>query len=156
MLDLLFGIFLTSLGLSSLRQKGCHISEKLDFWWSIPQKITNIGYFGASDDQIIGIRRFCFGNWALEAVEANEVSEAAEVNEAGQVSKAWKSTTVDFRIFQLLEFNNFRANMTLFWFFEKKIVLTESWKLMLKFSSFSVRDCWGSVRSKKFQIVDQA
>ena len=133
-----------------------YISEKLDFWWSIPQKITNIGYFGASDDQIIGIRKFFLGNWALEAVEANEVSEAAEVNEAGEVSKAWKSTTVDFRIFQVLEFNNFRANMTLFWFFEKKIFLTESWKLMLKFSSFSVGGRWGRVRSKKFQIVDQA
>ena len=102
-------------------EKVPYISEKLDFWWSIPQKITNIGYFGASDDQIIGIRKFFWGNWALEAVEANEVSEAAEVNEAGEVSKAWKSTTVDFRIFQLLEFNNFRANMTLFWFFEKNI-----------------------------------
>ena len=133
-----------------------YISEKLDFWWSIPQKITNIGYFGASDDQIIGIRKFFLGNWALEAVEASEVSEAAEVNEAGEVSKAWKSTTVDFRIFQVLEFNNFRANMTLFWFFEKKFFLTESWKLMLKFSSFSVGGRWGRVRSKKFQIVDQA
>ena len=30
-----------------------YISEKLDFWWSIPQKITSIGYFGASDDQTI-------------------------------------------------------------------------------------------------------
>ena len=133
-----------------------YISEKLDFWWSIPQKITSISYFGASDDQIIGIRKFFLGNWALEAVEANEVSEAAEVNEAGEVSEAWKSTTVDFRIFQVLEFNNFRAIMTLFWSFEKKFFLTESWKLMLKFSSFSVGGCWGRVRSKKFQIVDQA
>ena len=54
------------------------------------------------------------GNWALEAVEASEVAEAAEVNEAGEVSKAWKILTVDFRIFQVLEFSNFRANMTLF------------------------------------------
>ena len=50
------------------------------------------------------------GNWALEA---SEVAEAAEVNEAGEVSKAWKITTVDFRVFQILEFNNFRANITL-------------------------------------------
>jgi hypothetical protein len=46
--------------------------------------------------------------------------------------------------------------MTLFWFFEKFFFLTESWKLMLKFSSFSVGGCWGCVRSKKFPIVDQA
>ena len=51
------------------------------------------------------------GNWALDAVEAIEVSEAAEVNEAGEVSKAWKITTVDFRVFQVLEFNNFRTNI---------------------------------------------
>ena len=52
------------------------------------------------------------GNWALEAVEASEGSEAAEVNEAGEVSKAWKITTVDLRVFQVLEFNNFRTNVT--------------------------------------------
>ena len=97
-----------------------YIREKLDFWWSIPQKITSIGYFGASDDQTIRIRKFFGGNWALEAVEASEVAEAAEVNEAGEVSKAWKITTVDFRVFQVLEFNNFRTNITLFWGFEKK------------------------------------
>ena len=51
------------------------------------------------------------GNWALEA---SEVAEATDVNEAGEVSKAWKITTVDFRVFQVLEFNNFRTNITLF------------------------------------------
>ena len=51
------------------------------------------------------------GNWALEA---SEVAEAAEVNEAGEVSKAWKITTVDFRVFQILEFNDFRTKITLF------------------------------------------
>ena len=45
---------------------------------------------------------------------ASEITETAEVNEAGEVSKAWKITTVDFRVFQVLEFNNFRANITLF------------------------------------------
>jgi hypothetical protein len=51
---------------------------------------------------------------ALKAVEASEVAEAAEVNEAGEVSKAWKITTEDFRVFQVLEFNNLRTNITLF------------------------------------------
>ena len=51
---------------------------------------------------------------ALKAVEASEVAEAAEVNEAGELSKAWKITTVDFRVSQVLKFNNFRANITLF------------------------------------------
>ena len=53
-------------------------------------------------------------NWALEAVEASEVAEAGEVNGAGEVSKAWKMTIVDFKVFQVLEFNNFRTNITLF------------------------------------------
>ena len=94
-----------------------YIREKLDFRWSIPQKFTSIGYFSASDDQTIKIRKFFGGNWALEAVEASEVAEATEVNEAGEVSKAWKITTVDFRVFQVLEFNDFRTNITLFWSF---------------------------------------
>ena len=59
---------------------------------------------------MVRIRKVFGGNWALEA---SEVAEAAEVNEAGEVSKAWKITTVDFRVFQILEFNNFRANITL-------------------------------------------
>jgi hypothetical protein len=63
---------------------------------------------------MIGIRKLLGGNWASEVVEASEVAEAAEVNEAGEVSKAWKITTVDFRVSQVLEFNNFRANTTLF------------------------------------------
>ena len=64
----------------------------LDFWWSSPQEITSIGYFSTSDDRTIRIRIF-WGNWALDAVEANEVAEATEVNEAGEVYKAWKITT---------------------------------------------------------------
>ena len=51
---------------------------------------------------------------ALEAVEASEVAEATEVNEAGEVSKACKITTVDFRVLQVLEFNNFRSNIAIF------------------------------------------
>ena len=77
-----------------------------------------------------------WGNWALEVVEASEV---AEVNETGEVFKAWKIKTVDFRVFQVFEFNDFMTNITLFWCFEKKIFLTESLKLMLNFSTFSVR-----------------
>ena len=35
-----------------------NISEKLDFWWSIPQKGTGIGHLGAWDDQTIRISIF--------------------------------------------------------------------------------------------------
>ena len=53
-------------------------------------------------------------NWALDAVEASEFAEATEVNEAGEVYNAWKITTVDFRVFQVLEFNNFGTIITLY------------------------------------------
>ena len=46
--------------------------------------------------------------------EAIEVAEAAEVNEAGDVSKAWKINTEEFKVFQVLEFNNLGTNITLF------------------------------------------
>ena len=104
-----------------LSERVAYISEKLDFWWSFPQEITSIGYFGASDDQTIRIRRFFWGNWALEAVEASEVAEAAEVNEAAEVSKAWKITTKDFKVILDLEFINLRTQIILFWCFEKQI-----------------------------------
>ena len=41
-----------------LTEKVPNISKKLDFWWSIPQKGTSIGHFGAWDDQTIRIRKF--------------------------------------------------------------------------------------------------
>ena len=41
-----------------LTEKVPNISKKLDFWWSIPQKGTSIGHFGAGDDQTIWIRKF--------------------------------------------------------------------------------------------------
>ena len=74
--------------------------------------MTSIGYFGASDDQTIGIRKVFWGNWALEAVKASEVAEAEEVDEAGELYKAWKITTEDFRVLQALEFNNLRTNIS--------------------------------------------
>ena len=37
-------------------EKVPNIREKLHFWWSIPQKWTSIGHFGAREDQTIRIR----------------------------------------------------------------------------------------------------
>ena len=48
------------------------------------------------------------------AVETRGYAEAAEVNEAGEVYKAWKITTEDFRVFQVLEFNNLRTDINFF------------------------------------------
>jgi hypothetical protein len=41
-----------------LTEKMPCISKNLDFWLSIPQKMTSIGHFCAIDDQIIRIRKF--------------------------------------------------------------------------------------------------
>ena len=55
-----------STSITSVRKSAMipYISEQLDFWWSIVQKMTSIGYFGASDDQTSRIR-FFWGNWHL-------------------------------------------------------------------------------------------
>ena len=86
----------------------------MDFYSFLAQKGTRIGHFGARDDPVIRMRKKNWENRAVEAVEASEVVEADEVNEAGDVSKAWKFTPVDFRVFQVLEFNDFMTNITLF------------------------------------------
>ena len=39
-------------------EKVPNISKKLDFWWSIPQKGTSIGHFGAKNDPSIRNRKF--------------------------------------------------------------------------------------------------
>jgi hypothetical protein len=112
--DPLFETFLTSWGLNGLRQKGCHILGK-NWIFDDPfhKKLPVLGILVSVMSRPSGSGSF-LGNWALEAVEASEVAEAAEVNDAGEVSKAWKITTVDFRVFQVLEFNDFRTNITLF------------------------------------------
>ena len=88
--DPLFGTFLTSRGLSSLRQKRCHISVK-NWIFDDPfhKKLPILVILVPVMIRLLGLGSFFFlGNWALEAVEASEGSEAAEVNEAGEVSKA--------------------------------------------------------------------
>ena len=48
-------------------------------------------------------------------------------------SKAWKITTKNLKVIQVLEF----------WCFENKNFWVESWNIILKFSTFSDRGCWG-------------
>ncbi len=75
--------------------------------------MTSNNYQDASDDQTIRTR-------ALEDVEAGEVAEATEVNEAGEDYQGWKITTEDFIVIQVLEFNDLRIKITVFWCFEQK------------------------------------
>ena len=71
--------------------------------------MTSIVHSATSDNQTKGTRKFFLRNRAVEAVEASEVAEAAKVNKAPEVSKAWKITTEDFKVIQVLEFNNMRT-----------------------------------------------
>ena len=73
-----------------LTERVSDISEKLDFWWSIPQKGTDIDRLSARDDPTIRISIF-WQNEAVEAIEATEVVEAVEVIEAAEVLKPGKS-----------------------------------------------------------------
>ena len=80
-----------------------------------------------------------WGNMAVEAVEASEVAEATEVNEAAEVCKAWKITTESSRFLKSIIWGLILL-ILVFW---KNFFLTESWKPMLNFSTFSVGGCWG-------------
>ena len=69
--------------------------------------MTSIDYSGASDYQLIRIR-------ALEAVEASQVAETTKIYETEEFSKVRKVIVEDFRVIQVLEFNNLWTNITLF------------------------------------------
>ena len=83
--DSLFETFLTSRGLTSLRQKGCQILVK-NWIFDDPfhKKLPVLVILVPVMIKTIGISMF-FGEIG---VEASEIAEAAEVNEAGEVSKA--------------------------------------------------------------------
>ena len=100
-----FENFLTTRSLNGLRQKGCHILVK-NWIFGDPFHKKNdkqwlfwCQWWSDHQDQEV-----FWGNWTLEAVEASELTEATDVNEAGEVSKAWKITTEDFRVNNILEF----------------------------------------------------
>ena len=46
-------------------------------------------------------------------------------------------------VFQVLEINSLMTYITYFGVLKRQFFLTESWKPMLNFSTFSVRGCWG-------------
>ena len=63
-------------------------------------------------------------------------------------SKAWKITTENFRVTQDLEF----SFTLMFW---KNNFLVESWNIKLKFSTFSIRGCWGQPMLLFWKLVDE-
>ena len=63
-------------------------------------------------------------------------------------SKVWKITTEDFRVIQVLEF----SFILMFW---KNIDLVDSWNIILKFTTFFVRDCRGQLMVLFRELVDE-
>ena len=79
-------------------------STKRDMYWSFWCQ----GWWNHQDQEIL------WENTAVEAVEATESAEATEVNEAAEIFKAWKIPNEEFRIIQVLKFNNLWTKLTFF------------------------------------------
>ena len=94
-------------------------SSKMDQYWSIWCQ-------GSSNHQTQEILR-----WNM-SVEVNEFNEAAEVL---RPEKSLLRTKALSRF----------LNPALFWCFERKFILVESWNIMLNFSTFPVGGCWGQL-----------
>ena len=92
-----------------------------------------------------------FEEIGLLTVESSEVEEATEVNEAAEISKAWKITTEVFKVIQVLEFNDLRTNITLFWCFGRHIFD----RIMKTFSTFSVRGFWSQSLLLFLKLIDE-
>ena len=85
-------------------------------------------------------------NEAVEVIEATEAVEAVEVTEAAEVLRPEKS------LLRTSEFTRF-SNSALFWCFETKFILVESWNINLNFSAFPVGGCWGQLLFWKMVVV---
>ena len=112
------------------------IIEKLDFWWSIPQKKGKYWSFWYQGWSIHWDLEVLWWNKAVEVGEANEVAEADEVKEAAEVLRPGKSPLKTLKSCKFL-------NSALVWCFENKKFWVESWNIKLNFSTFSVRGSWG-------------
>jgi hypothetical protein len=100
-----------------------NISEKLDFWWSIPQKGTSIGHFGARDDHTIMIRNFLEEIGLMRLVRPMRLPRLLRSMRLQMFLGPWKSL-LRTSVIQVLEFYDLRKNVDVL----KKIFLTESWK----------------------------
>ena len=139
-----FETFLTSCSLSGLHQKGCHLLVK-NWIFDNPfhKKLPVLVILVPAMIKTSGFGRL-FGKLGFGGCWGR----------LGQWGwKGFWGLENHYSGLQSLRFLN--SIITLFRCFEKNI-LTESWKLVLNFSTFSVGGCWRRVRSKKFQMVDQA
>ena len=104
-------------------KKVSDINEKLDFWWSIPQKRTGIGHLGAKDNYTIRISRFFYEMRLSRSLRPLRLLRSLRL----QRCKAWKITTEDFIVIQAFEF----SFILMFW---KKSFGGENYEISLEIS----------------------
>ena len=121
------------------------INRKSNFWWSIPQKGTGFDHLSARDDPIISISIVVM-KW--DSWEATKVFEAVEVIEAAKVLRPGKSPLMTAKSSRFL-------NSALFWCFENKYFLLESWNIKLNFGTFEVGGCWGQPMPIFWKLLDE-
>ena len=119
---------MTSWPQEPLSKRVPYICGKLDFWWSIPQKMTSIGYFGASYDQTIRIRL----QRPLRPISLKRfLMPEKSLLRTSESSKLLNSIILRFYLD----------------FLKKKSFDRIIKRIMLNFSIFSVSGQWGCVRS---------
>ena len=120
-------------------EKVPNISKKLDFWWSIPQKGTSIGHFGARDDQTIRIRKL-FGEIGLfRSVRLQRPLRSIRLERFLRPRKSLLRTSELSRILNSIIW----VLISLYFDVLKKKVLTLSLNITLNLRIFSVGCCWG-------------
>ena len=124
------------------------ISEKLEFWWSTPQKGTGIGHLGARDDQIIRICKFFDEMRLLRSLRPLRLLRPQR----------------PLRLQRFLDLKNHYWGLLshpgiwiqlYFYVLKKSYFGVGSWNIILNFSTFSVRGCWGQGMQFFWKLVDE-
>ena len=120
-------------------EKVPNISEKLDFWWSIPQRGTSIGHFGARNDQTIMIRNLLEEIGLVRLVRPTRLPRLLRSMRLQRFLGSWKSL---LRTSESSRFLNsmIKGQILMFW---KKIFFDIIMKIPLNFSNFSFGGWWG-------------
>ena len=109
-------------------------------WQKLYQILIKFGFFMINSTKRGQYSSFWWQIWPnhqkQEVLWVNRVVEVAEASEAAWVFKAAKSLLRTSKLSKFL-------NSALFWSLEQNIFLVELWKIMVNFSTYSVRGCWG-------------
>ena len=122
----------------TLTEKRSDISEKLDFWWSIPQKVTDIGQLGARDDQTIRISNFFDELRLSRSLRSLRLLRSLR---SLRLQRFWGLKNHCWG----LQSNPGIWIQLYFYVSKKKFFGVESLNIILNFSNLYVRGCWGQL-----------